>query len=101
MSGAAKRFLPLLDRVLVQKLKAETQTKAGIFLPDTAKGPSNLAKVLAVGTGKITKEGATVPCSVKEGDTVVIPEYGGMTIKIEGEEFHVFHNEDLIGVMKD
>nr|AYU58848.1 heat shock protein 10 [Scrippsiella trochoidea] len=100
-SGVAKRFVPLLDRVLVQKVKAEAKTATGIFLPDSAKQAPNWAKVLAVGPGRRTKDGDLVPMGVKVGDTVVIPEYGGMTLKFDNEDFHVYRDEDCLGIVKD
>uniref|UniRef100_A0A0G4G273 10 kDa chaperonin n=1 Tax=Chromera velia CCMP2878 TaxID=1169474 RepID=A0A0G4G273_9ALVE len=100
MSGMVKRFTPLFDRVLVQRLKQEAQTKSGIFLPDSAKGASNQATVVAVGAGRLTKEGNKVPVSVSVGQTVIVPEYGGMTLKFDDEEFHIFRDEDIVGVLK-
>merc|ERR1711920_905033 len=99
--SAAKRFVPLLDRVLVQKLKAETKTATGILLPDSAQKAPNWAKVLAAGPGRRTKDGDLVPMGVKVGDTVVVPEYGGMTLKLDNEDYQVYRDEDMMGIMKD
>eukprot|EP00389_Voromonas_pontica_P007122 GDKH01010732.1.p1 GENE.GDKH01010732.1~~GDKH01010732.1.p1 ORF type:complete len:110 (-),score=44.81 GDKH01010732.1:210-539(-) len=98
-TNASKRFRPLGDRVLVQKLQAETQTKSGIFLPETAKERQNTATVMATGPGKY-RDGKLTAIDLKEGDLVVVPEYGGMTIKLEGEEFQVYREDDIVGVMK-
>eukprot|EP00918_Siedleckia_nematoides_P106689 GHVU01232773.1.p2 GENE.GHVU01232773.1~~GHVU01232773.1.p2 ORF type:complete len:103 (-),score=22.27 GHVU01232773.1:780-1088(-) len=98
---AAKRFLPLLDRVLVQKIKQQAQTKAGIFLPEAVKESANTAKVLSVGPGRVTSTGTKIPIGVKEGDIVVIPEYGGMSLKMDGEDLHVYRDEDIIGIVKE
>jgi len=99
--STVKRFIPLLDRILVQKVKAETKTATGILLPDSAKKTTNWAKVLAAGPGRLTKDGKLVPMSVKAGDTVVVPEYGGMTLKLDDEEYQVFRGEDMVGIIKD
>ncbi|KAF8822578.1 putative chaperonin [Cardiosporidium cionae] len=103
MNSMVKRFIPLLDRILVQKIKSDvgSKTKSGLFLPDSAKTSSNEALVLAVGPGRVTTAGETVPCVVKEGDTVVVPEYGGMALKLNDEEYHVYRNDDLIGILKE
>mmetsp|Transcript_2757 Transcript_2757/g.5647 ORF Transcript_2757/g.5647 Transcript_2757/m.5647 type:complete len:103 (+) Transcript_2757:77-385(+) len=101
MAGIAKRFVPLMDRVLVQKVVAEAKTATGLFLPDSAKKVPNWAKVLATGPGKRTKEGEVLPMSVKVGDTVVIPEYGGVSLKFENEDYHVFRDEDLMGLIQE
>mmetsp|Transcript_109717 Transcript_109717/g.305794 ORF Transcript_109717/g.305794 Transcript_109717/m.305794 type:complete len:103 (+) Transcript_109717:76-384(+) len=101
MAGIVKRFVPLMDRVLVQKLKAEVKTAAGVLLPESATKTPNWAKVLAVGPGKLSKEGELLPMNVKVGDTVVVPEYGGVTLKLDNEEYHVFRDEDMMGTISD
>mmetsp|Transcript_85870 Transcript_85870/g.135594 ORF Transcript_85870/g.135594 Transcript_85870/m.135594 type:complete len:104 (-) Transcript_85870:73-384(-) len=100
-SGIVARFKPLMDRVLVQKVKAEAKTASGIFLPDSAKKAPNWATVLAIGPGRVSKEGDLLPMNVKVGDTVVIPEYGGVTVKFDKEDYHVFRDEDIMGLIKD
>lgn len=101
MSATVKRFIPLMDRVLVQKVKQEAKTASGIFLPDQAKQTINQAKVIAVGEGRILKDGNRIVCTVKPGDSVIVPEFGGMSIKFDDEDYQVFRDEDIVGVMKD
>mmetsp|Transcript_2823 Transcript_2823/g.4664 ORF Transcript_2823/g.4664 Transcript_2823/m.4664 type:complete len:103 (+) Transcript_2823:78-386(+) len=101
MSNIAKRFIPLMDRILVQKIKAEAKTASGIFLPESAKKDPNWAKVLSVGPGKHGKEGDLVPVNVKVGDTVVVPEYGGVSLKFDNEEYHVFRDDDIMGIVQE
>jgi chaperonin GroES len=101
MSATVKRFIPLMDRVLVQKVKQEAKTASGIFLPDQAKQTINQAKVIAVGEGRILKDGKRIVCTVKPGDSVIVPEFGGMSIKFDDEDYQVFRDEDIVGVMKD
>mmetsp|Transcript_75039 Transcript_75039/g.196820 ORF Transcript_75039/g.196820 Transcript_75039/m.196820 type:complete len:103 (-) Transcript_75039:139-447(-) len=96
-----KRFIPAMDRVLCQNVKAETKTASGIFLPETAKSAPNWAKVLAVGPGRLSKEGELIPMSVKVGDTVVVPQYGGVTIKFDNEDYSVFRDEDFMGIIEE
>lgn len=101
MAGIAKRFVPMMDRVLVQKLKGEAKTASGILLPDSAKTAPNWAKVLAVGPGRLSKEGERLFMNVKVGDTVVVPEYGGVSLKFDNEDYHVFREEDFAGIIQD
>lgn len=98
--SAVKRFVPLMDRVLVQKLKHEAKTASGIFLPEQAKQTINQATVIAVGEGRILKNGEKLACTVKPGDSVIVPEFGGMNLKLDDEEYQIFRNEDIVGVMK-
>merc|ERR1711879_806465 len=98
--GAAqgfKRFVPLADRILVQKLKADVKSVGGILLPDSAKQEVNQAKVLAVGAGRRTAKGEMIPMGTKVGDTVVIPRYGGTELKLDGEEYTIYRDEDIVG----
>jgi chaperonin GroES len=101
MSATVKRFIPLMDRVLVQKIKKDAKTASGILLPDQAKQTINQAKVIAVGEGRILKDGQRIVCTVKPGDSVIVPEYGGMAIKFDDDEYQVFRDEDIVGVLKD
>ncbi|EAN33434.1 Chaperonin 10 Kd subunit family protein [Theileria parva strain Muguga] len=93
----AKRFVPLFDRVLVSKIKPEHKTKSGILLPDSANLTSRMAKVVAVGKGRVNSKGEKVDPVLKVGDTVVIPEYGGMDLKFDGEVFTAYREDDIIG----
>ena len=100
-SSITRRFFPLADRVLVKKLKSEVKTAAGVYLPENTKQSVQQATVLAVGNGRTLSDGKLVPCAVREGDVVVIPEFGGMSLKFDDHEYHVYRDEDLIGVMKN
>eukprot|EP00930_Biecheleria_cincta_P014085 TRINITY_DN1225_c0_g1_i2.p2 TRINITY_DN1225_c0_g1~~TRINITY_DN1225_c0_g1_i2.p2 ORF type:complete len:103 (+),score=22.73 TRINITY_DN1225_c0_g1_i2:156-464(+) len=101
MSGIVKRFVPMMDRILVQKLKTETKTATGILLPDSAVKQKNWGKVLAAGPGRLSKDGELVPMNVKVGDTVVVPEYGGVQLKFDDEDFHVFRDDDIMGIVQE
>lgn len=89
-----------MDRVLVQKIKQEAKTASGIFLPEQAKQMINQATVISVGEGRLLKDGQRLACTVKPGDSVIVPEFGGMTLKFDDEEFQIYRNEDIVGVMK-
>jgi len=91
-----KSLAPLLDRVLVQRIKADTKTASGIFLPDSAVKELNEAKVLAVGPGITTKEGTRIPMGVAAGDKVLIPQFGGSPIKVGDEEYSLFRDHEYV-----
>ncbi|KAF1984679.1 10 kDa heat shock protein, mitochondrial [Aulographum hederae CBS 113979] len=96
-----RALAPLLDRVLVQRVKAETKTAGGIFLPESAVKELNEAKVLAVGPGGLDREGKRIPMSVGEGDRVLIPQYGGSPIKVGEEEYSLFRDHELLAKIKE
>src|SRR5579871_3614709 len=91
-----KSLMPLLDRVLVQRVRAEAKTAGGIFLPESSVKELNEAKVLAVGPGGVDKEGKRIEMSVKPGDKVVIPQYGGSSIKVGDEEYHILRDHEYV-----
>jgi chaperonin GroES len=95
--SAIKRLLPLFDRVLVERFAKETQTRGGIMLPEKSLGKVLNATVVAVGPGTRSKTGDFVPCSVKVGDKVLLPEFGGNKIEIENKEYYLFRDSDILG----
>ena len=90
---------PLGDRVVVQPLEAESKTKGGILLPDTAKEKPQEGKVVALGTGKVNEEGKKVEFTVKKGDKVLISKYGGTEIKVDGESYLIMREDDILGII--
>ncbi|KAF1814316.1 10 kDa heat shock protein, mitochondrial [Eremomyces bilateralis CBS 781.70] len=96
-----KSLVPLLDRVLVQRAKAETKTATGIFLPESSVKELNEAKVLAVGPGGLDRDGKRTPMSVQTGDRVLIPQYGGSPIKVGEDEFSLFRDHELLAKIKE
>merc|ERR1712137_396895 len=100
MSGVRK-LIPLLDRVLVQKITAPVKSSGGVLLPESAATKVNEGKVLAVGPGRRKADGELIPVSVAEGDNVLLPEYGGQPVKMAGEEYHIYRDEELLGILKD
>merc|ERR1712168_260800 len=96
MSGLRK-LIPLFDRVLVQRLVAETSTKGGILLPEKSVGKMLEGTVIAVGEGARGKDGEIVPLSVSVGDSVLLPEYGGTKLEMDDEEYMLFRESDLLG----
>jgi len=91
---------PLADRVVVEPIEEEVTTKGGIVLPDTAKEKPQRGKVVAVGSGKLLDNGERVPLEVKEGDIVVFAKYGGTEIEIEGNEYIILSERDLLAVVE-
>ncbi|KAH7103414.1 chaperonin Cpn10 [Auriculariales sp. MPI-PUGE-AT-0066] len=97
-----RAVLPLLDRVLVQRLKPEPKTATGIFLPTSAtSSPLPEATVIAVGPGAPNKDGNVVPVSVKAGDKVLLPGWGGNSIKIGEDEFHLFKDAEILAKIQE
>ena len=91
---------PLGDLVVVKRIEEEPKTKGGIVLPDTAKEKPQKGKVIAVGTGRVLENGQRVPLEVKEGDIVVFAKYGGTEIEIDGEEYVILSERDLLAVLQ-
>jgi chaperonin GroES len=87
---------PLDDRIVVEPMEAESKTKGGIVLPDTAKEKPQKGKVISVGPGRVTDEGKRIAPSVKKGDTVVYAKYGGSEIEIDGKEYMILRESDIL-----
>jgi len=94
---ALRRFLPLFDRIVVEKFAPELKTKGGIMLPEKSQGKILEATVVAVGPGKPTDAGSVLPPSVKIGDRVLLPEYGGTKVTLDEKEYYVFRDSDIMG----
>ena len=99
MAMAKMNFRPLHDRVVVQRIDAETKTKGGIIIPDTAKEKPQEGEVIAVGPGRKTEEGKIIPLDVKKGDRVLIGKYSGTDVKIDGTEYIILREDDVLGVL--
>ena len=96
----ALKVRPLDDRVVVKQLEAEEKTAGGIVLPDTAKEKPQKGTVVAVGPGKMLDTGKRCETAVKKGDVVLYGKYAGSDIKIEGEEYKILHESDLLGIVE-
>jgi chaperonin GroES len=94
------KIRPLHDRVIVQRIEEEEKTKGGIIIPDTAKEKPQEGKVIAVGPGKILENGTKLTLDVKVGDKILFGKYSGTEIKIEGEEFLMMREDDILGVIE-
>ena len=91
---------PIADRIIVRRVEADQKTKGGIVLPDTAKEKPKEGKVVAVGPGKILDNGETSPMSLKEGDKVIFSSYAGTEVKIEGEDYLIMKEDDVLAVLE-
>jgi len=91
---------PLQDRVVVKRMEEERTSAGGIVIPDSATEKPSRGEVVAVGNGKITSNGDVRPLDVKAGDSVLFGKYAGTEIKIDGEEFLIMREEDILGVFE-
>ena len=91
---------PLHDRLIVKRLEEEEKTKGGIIIPDNAKEKPQQGEVIAVGSGKVLEEGKKVPLEVKKGDRVLFGKYSGAEIKIDGQEYLMMREEDILGIVE-
>ena len=95
------KLQPLGHRVIAQRLEEQTNLKGGIILPDSAKKKQETAKVLAVGPGKMNKDGEMVPCAVRIGDVILMDKYSGQEITLEDEEYVILNSDDIIAIVEE
>ena len=91
---------PLQDRVVVQRIEEEAKTAGGIIIPDTAKEKPQEGKIIAAGNGKILENGTRLELDVKPGDRVLFSKYAGTEIKIDGEDYLIMREDDILGVIE-
>ncbi len=94
------KIRPLADRVLVRRLEAETQTTGGIVLPESAKEKPQRGTVISVGEGKLLKDGTRGKVQVKKGDVVLFTSYAGSEIKVDGKDYLVMDESDIMAVVE-
>jgi chaperonin GroES len=90
---------PLHDRILVQRIEEGEQKIGGIIIPDTAKEKPQQGKVVAVGQGKVKEDGGRIPLDVKPGDSILFGKYSGQEIKLDGEEFLIMREDEVLAVI--
>ena len=93
------KIKPLGERVLVEPLTEGEVNKGGIIIPDSAKEKPQEGKVIAVGTGKLDDNGKKIPFNVKKGDIVLMPKYGGTEVKMDGKEYQIMREDDILAVI--
>lgn len=91
---------PLQDRIIVKRVDEETKTAGGLFIPETAKEKPQRGKVVAAGNGKKTEDGKVLPLDVKVGDTVLFGKYAGTEVKVDGEEYLMMREDDILAVVE-
>jgi chaperonin GroES len=97
---AKVKIKPIHDWVLVKHLEEKEQVRGGIIIPDSAKEKPQEAEVIALGTGKKGEDGKVIPFEVKVGDRVLITQYGGREVKVEGEKYTLVREDDILGVIE-
>ena len=95
----AIKVRPLHDRIIVQRLEEEEQQVGGIIIPDTAKEKPQQGKVVAVGKGKVKEDGGILPMDVKNGDTILFGKYSGQEIKLDGDDYLIMREDEVLGVV--
>ncbi len=94
------KIRPLQDRILVKRLAEEEKTKGGIIIPDTAKEKPAEGKVVSVGNGKLNDDGKRIPLEIKKGDSILFGKYSGTEVNIEGSEYLIMREDDILGVIE-
>jgi chaperonin GroES len=94
------KIRPLNDRILVKRLEEEEKTAGGIIIPDSAKEKPAEGEIVAVGPGKLNDKGERIAMDIKSGDRVLFSKYGGTDVKIEGEDYLIMREDDILGVVE-
>ena len=97
---AKMNFRPLHDRVVVQRIDAESKTKGGIIIPDTAKEKPLEGKIIAVGNGKVNEDGKKVALDVKAHDRILFGKYSGSEVKVDDQEYLIMKEEDVLAIIE-
>jgi len=93
------KLTPLHDRVLVKRVEEQESVRGGIIIPDTAKEKSQEGEVIAVGKGRIEKDGKVTPLDVKDGDRILFGKYAGTEVKLDGDDFIILREEEILGIL--
>jgi len=93
------KIRPLHDRILVKRIDEEETVRGGIIIPDSAKEKPQQADVIAVGNGRVLKDGSRQALDVKEGDRILFGKYSGAEVKLDGEEYLILREEDVLGIL--
>ena len=97
--AATMKLRPLHDRVLVRRVEEQDDKHGSIIIPDTAKEKPQEGKVIAVGTGRVTEDGKKLPLALKEGDRILFGKYSGSEVKLDGQEYLIMKEEDVLGIV--
>ena len=99
-AATAIRLKPLGDRVLVKPIEKKDEVRSGLIIPDTAKEKPMEGEIVAAGKGKVGDDGKLIPMDVKAGDKILYGKYSGTEIKIEGQEYLIMHQDDVLGIIE-
>ena len=94
------KIRPLYDRLIVRRVAEEEKTKGGIIIPDTAKDKPTEGEVVAAGKGRLLEDGKVIPMDVKQGDRILFSKYAGNEVKIDGVEYLIMGEEDVLGIIE-
>ena len=98
-AATAIRLRPLGDRVLVKAIEKKDEVRSGLIIPDTAKEKPQEGEIIAAGKGKVGEDGKLIPMDVKAGDKILYGKYSGTEIKIDGQEYLIMHQDDILGLI--
>ena len=99
-AATAIRLRPLGDRVIVKPIEKKDEVRSGLIIPDTAKEKPQEGEIIAAGKGKIGEDGKLIPMDVKAGDKILYGKYSGTEVKIEGQEYLIMHQDDILGIVE-
>ena len=99
-NNKSSKIRPLQDRLIVERLIGEEKTASGLFIPDTAKEKPQQGKVVACGKGKVREDGTVQPLDLKAGDKILFGKYSGTEVKIDGSEYLIMREDDVLGVIE-
>lgn len=94
------KIRPLQDRLIVERLEGDDKTASGLFIPDTAKEKPQQGRVISIGKGKVLEDGRVQPLDVKKGDKILFGKYSGSEIKLDGTEYLIMREDDVLGVIE-
>ena len=99
-AATAVRLRPLGDRVIVKPIEKKDEVRSGLIIPDTAKEKPQEGEIIAAGKGKIAEDGKLIPMDVKAGDKILYGKYSGTEVKLDGQEFLIMHQDDILGIVE-
>ena len=98
--ATAVKLRPLGDRVIVRPIEKKDEVRSGLIIPDTAKEKPQEGEIIAAGKGKIDENGKLIPMDVKKGDKILYGKYSGTEVKMDGQEFLIMHQDDILGIIE-
>ena len=99
-AATAVRLRPLGDRVIVRPIEKKDEVRGGLIIPDTAKEKPQEGEIIAAGKGKIGEDGKLIPMDVKAGDKILYGKYSGTEVKLDGQEYLIMHQDDILGIVE-